>query len=132
MAAIRRQADNARDFAREAWAEVALPAATGILAFLTGDPAVAVRELGRALPRMVEVGGSHAQRDLFEQIYLEALLAAGRWSLAQQQLEQRRSFDPDGVPLNSKLAAVYEVLGLPRQAAQAARRAERARTPEAA
>lgn len=132
MNAIHREAQAAPAFSREAWADVAAPAAEGILAFLRGDGATAVRNLGRALPCMAEIGGSHAQRDLFEQIHLEALLSAGRWSLAQQALERRREFDPEGAPLNRKLARVYEALGLPRQAAEAAKRAERAYTPEAA
>jgi predicted Zn-dependent protease len=81
---------------------------------------------------MVEIGGSHAQRDLFEQIYLEALLAAERWTLAQQVLETRRVHDPDGAPLNRKLARAYRALGLPRQAAEAQTRADRARIAETA
>jgi predicted Zn-dependent protease len=132
MEAIRAQAAAAPVLTREAWAEVALPAGEGILAYLGGDGTTAVRRLGAALPRMVEIGGSHAQRDLFEQIYLEALLAAGRWNLAQQVLEQRRAYDPDGVPLNRKLARTYQALGLPKQAAQAATRAERALSLQAA
>jgi predicted Zn-dependent protease len=131
VAAIRERAAATPAFAREAWADVALPAAEGLEAFLAGDAAAAVRKLGAVLPRMVEIGGSHAQRDLFEQIYLEALLADGRWTRAQQVLEQRRAFDPDGAPLNRKLAHVYATLGLPRQAAQAARRAQRVLSPQA-
>lgn len=131
LAAVRERAAVTPAFAREAWADVALPVAEGIVAFLAGDPAAAVQRLGAALPRMVEIGGSHAQRDLFEQIHLEALLAGGRWTLAQQILEQRRAFDPDGAPLNRKLAQVYAALDLPRQAAQAARRADRVLSPQA-
>lgn len=102
-----------------AWAEVALPAARGIVALARGDAATAHRDLGRALPRMSEIGGSHAQRDFFEQLHLEALLKAGALSAAQQVLELRRTFDPDGIPLNRQLAAVYEAAGLPGPAATA-------------
>jgi tetratricopeptide (TPR) repeat protein len=131
MASIRDRAATAPAFSHAAWAYVALPVAEGMTAFLAGDAAGAVRKLGAALPRMVEIGGSHAQRDLFEQIYLEALLADRRWTRAQQVLEQRRAFDPDGAPLNRKLAHVYAALDLPRQAAQATRRAERALSQQA-
>jgi len=103
-----------------AWAEVALPAAQGIVSLSRGDPARAERALGRALPRLREIGGSHAQRDFFEQLHLDALLKAGNLSAAQQVLELRRGFDPDGGPLNRQLARVYTALGLPDQA-QAAR-----------
>lgn len=104
---------------RTAWAEVALPAARGIDARARGDAATALRELGRALPRLREIGGSHAQRDFFEQIHLATLIEAGDWSGAQQVLELRRAFDPQAIPLNRQLAAVYDAAGLPALAAKA-------------
>ena len=64
-----------------------------------GDWDDAIRFLGKALPRMAECGGSHAQRDLFEQIHLDALMQSGQASKAQQVLEMRRTFDPGGVPV---------------------------------
>lgn len=109
-----------------AWADVALPAARGILAHAAGDTGLAVRELGRALPRLQEIGGSHAQRDFFEQIQLDALIKAGEMSTAQQVLELRRGYDPDGIPLNRTLAQVYDALGLPAQANTARDRVEAA------
>lgn len=101
---------------RTAWAEVALPAARAIAAHAAGDFDTCIRLMGQALPRMAETGGSHAQRDLFEQILLDALIRAGRVSAAQQVLEMRRTFDHDGVPLNRALAQVYAKAGLPAQA----------------
>lgn len=106
-----------------AWAEVALPAARAIAAHAAGDHATCIRLMGQALPRMAETGGSHAQRDLFEQIHLDALLRAGRISTAQQVLEMRRTFDHDGVPLNLTLAKVYTQAGLPGPAQAATDRA---------
>ena len=50
----------------------------------------------------------------------------GELTAAQQLLEERRAFEPDGVPLNRTLARVYEGLGLPREAARAQERARRA------
>lgn len=120
MAAIERRAREAAGPSRTVWAEAALPAAQGILAFARGDDGRAIERLGAALPRLIEAGGSHAQRDLFEQVYLEATLRAGRLANAQQILELRRSFDPDGVPLNRALARVYDALDLPELSAQAA------------
>lgn len=131
MAAIRaRAATPAHD--RTAWAEVALPAAEGIVAWQRGEPALAVARLGQALPRMAETGGSHAQRDLFEQIHLDALLRAGQDATAQQVLELRRGFDPDGVPVNRALAALYARAGLADLAAQAAGRADQTSSAAAA
>lgn len=94
------------------WADVAMPACQGLLAHARGDFETCVQRLGRALPRIAETGGSHAQRDLFEQIHLDALMQTGRLAQAQQALELRRSYDPDGVPVNTLLAQVYRKVGL--------------------
>jgi tetratricopeptide (TPR) repeat protein len=125
LAAVRRRAVDAPDFSRAAWRDAALPAAEGLVAHARGDFEAAVQGLRTALPRMIEVGGSHAQRDFFEQIALDATIRSGRLSEAQQALELRRGFDPDGVPLNRTLADVYDRLGLPQQAAKARARAAR-------
>ena len=101
------------------WREVALPACRGLVAHATGDMETCVSDLGQALPRMAETGGSHAQRDLFQQIHLDALMRTGRVAQAQQALELRRSFDPDGVPVNTALAEVYRRAGLDNLAREA-------------
>jgi hypothetical protein len=124
LAAIRQRAATAPAFARGAWADAALPAAQGLAAYLAGEHPAAIRELGAALPQLSQIGGSHAQRDLFEQIWLAALVEDGRWGDAQQALERRRAFDPDGAPLNLMLARTYAALELPAQAATARARAE--------
>lgn len=125
LAAVRRAALEAPDHVRETWREVALPAAEGLVAHTRGQYPAALRGLRAALPRLADIGGSHAQRDLFEQLILDALVRAGRLSEAQQALELRRGFDPNGVPLNRTLAQVYDQLELPVQAAEARARVER-------
>ena len=130
--AIARRAATAPSHVRETWAEVALPTALAFQAYERRDGAAAARNLGRVLPRMIEIGGSHAQRDLFEQIRLDALIQSGQVEVAQQLLEQRRSFDPDGAPLNEMLAKVYLALDLPDEARKAADRAARTRAAHAA
>jgi tetratricopeptide (TPR) repeat protein len=123
MGAIRaRAAMPAHD--QTAWEDVALPAAEAIIAHRKADLTNAIRKLAQSLPRMAEIGGSHAQRDLFEQIHLDALIRAGRVSAAQQVLEMRRMYDHDGVPVNRALARVYAAAGLPDLSTQAAARAE--------
>ncbi len=119
LAAVRQAALTAPDHVRATWREVALPAAEGLVAHTRGDYPAALRGLRAALPRLAEIGGSHAQRDLFEQLILDALIRADRLSEAQQTLELRRGFDPDGVPLNRALARVYDRLALPGEAAKA-------------
>lgn len=101
---------------RATWERVALPLARGLVAHARGDFAGAVGGIGEAMPRLLRLGGSHAQRDLFELILLDAQVRSGDLIEAQQMLERRRAYDPDGVPLNRRLAAVYAALGLPEQA----------------
>jgi tetratricopeptide (TPR) repeat protein len=128
LQSVRRCAKNAPPFAQEVWRDVALPACEGLYAYAQGDFDAAWRHLGPAMPRMVEAGGSHAQRDLFEQILLDAVIKSGRSILAQQMLEQRRGSDPEGVPVNSALADVYVKLGLPELAGHARVRAQLTRS----
>ena len=78
------------------------------------------------MPRLHEIGGSHAQRDLFALIELDAQLQGGDWLAAQQALELRRRYDALDVPGNRHLEKVYTALGLPQEAARAARRVQRA------
>ncbi|HEV7325198.1 MAG TPA: tetratricopeptide repeat protein [Bosea sp. (in: a-proteobacteria)] len=64
-------------------------AAQGLMAFSEGDNAQAARLLGSARSGLLAIGGSHAQRDLFEQAHIESLLQAGDHELAARLLEQR-------------------------------------------
>jgi hypothetical protein len=124
MQAIEARATEPNHHDHVAWFEVALPAARGIVAHCAGNWDTAIAQMARALPRMSECGGSHAQRDLFEQIHLDALVQDGRASAAQQVLEMRRTYDPDGVPLNLMLGEVYAKSGLPTLAEEARERAQ--------
>ena len=100
-------------WSRTAWQQVAVPAARGLLAHANGDWHGAVEGLGQALPQLQTIGGSHAQRDLFEQLHLDALLRAGRWSSAQHLLQQRANGCPQSLRLKRQLRPVYAALGLP-------------------
>jgi hypothetical protein len=123
LGAVRRYAETAPAFTREAWRDVALPGCEGLYAYARGDYAQAWRHLASSVPRIAEAGGSHAQRDLFEQILLDTAVKSGRWNTAQRMLELRRLADPNGVPVNGALAAVYAHLGLPELADAAHARA---------
>ena len=124
LAAIEQQAVVAPAHSREVWAEVALPAAQGLSAFANGDFDRARKRLAAALPGLLTIGGSHAQRDLFHLLQVAAELKSGRLLAVQQALESRRLADPDDVPVNRILAQVYAELGLPLQAQQARERAQ--------
>jgi len=131
LESVREYAERAPPFTRTAWRDVARPGCEGLYAYACGDFERAWRHLSVAMPRMAEAGGSHAQRDLFEQLLLDAALKSGRLHVAQQALELRRSADPNGVPVNTLLAGVYAQLGLNSLADQARSRAAltRARHP---
>ncbi|TNE38934.1 MAG: tetratricopeptide repeat protein [Alphaproteobacteria bacterium] len=87
---------------RKSWAEVALPAARGFIAIAAGDYNKAVRELAIAQPRFQEIGGSHAQRDLFEIAWLTSLIEAGETDRVLPLLEKRLAFR-DNVPMDTAL-----------------------------
>lgn len=94
-------------FSRAAWQCVAVPACRGLLAHARGEYARAVDDLGLALPRLLEIGGSHAQRDLFEQIYIDALVRSGQFVSAQNLLQPRASAAPESLRLRRQLAPVH-------------------------
>ncbi|MGX1785578.1 tetratricopeptide repeat protein [Bosea sp. NPDC055332] len=64
-------------------------AAFGLIAFKEEDYAEAARLLGAARGRLLAIGGSHAQRDLFEQAYVESLIRSGNHERAGLILTER-------------------------------------------
>lgn len=98
---------------RTVWQQVCMPAAHGLLAHAESDWATAAAQLGTALPRLVEIGGSHAQRDLFHQIWLDALQRNGQWAAVQNLLQPQANAQPQSLRLARQAGAVNTVLGLP-------------------
>ena len=96
----------------DVWAQVGLPAAAGLLAHAQGDAAEAACQLARALPRLREIGGSHAQRDLFQQIYIDALARGGQAVEAQNLLQQQVRLQPESRRLARQAAHVAGTLGI--------------------
>ena len=103
--------------AGEVWQRVCVPASRGLLAHAQGDHERAVDQLGQALPRLTEIGGSHAQRDLFAQVHLDALVRSGKLAGAQHLLAQQLRSQPESARLKRQAACVYAALGLPSVAA---------------
>lgn len=95
-----------------AWRDVCLPASRGVLAWARGDHASALRELGQALPRLLEIGGSHAQRDLFAQVQLDAMVRSGHLQGAQNLLQPQLRAQPESRRLRRHAAALYDALDL--------------------
>lgn len=61
----------------------------GIAAFARGEYAAAVALMDPVLPEVVRVGGSNAQREVFEDTLIEACLRAGRSERATELLRAR-------------------------------------------
>lgn len=95
------------------WQRVCVPAARGLLAHARGDWKTTVEALGHALPRLVEIGGSHAQRDLFAQVHLDALVKAGHLAGAQNLLQPLVRAQPESKRLRRQAARLYAALELP-------------------
>jgi tetratricopeptide (TPR) repeat protein len=66
----------------------------GAAAFARGDYALAVDALGTALPELARVGGSHAQREVFEDTFIAAALRAGHYAKARARLTERLARRP--------------------------------------
>jgi tetratricopeptide (TPR) repeat protein len=68
---------------------VVLPLVQGIWAFAQGAYNEAIRWIGPIADQIVRIGGSNAQREVFEDTLLEAYLRAGRYAQAEAILRQR-------------------------------------------
>jgi hypothetical protein len=101
------------------WQRVCVPASRGLLAYATGHFKTAVEALGHALPRLVEIGGSHAQRDLFAQIHLDAMVKSGHLAGAQNILQPQLRAQPESKRLQRQARQLYAALGLPTVGEQA-------------
>jgi len=66
----------------------------GATAFASGNYGAAAARLGEALPDLPRIGGSHAQREVFEDTYIVACLRAGLRDAAAERLGQRLARRP--------------------------------------
>jgi tetratricopeptide (TPR) repeat protein len=91
---------------------VGAPIARAVIARAQGRAAEAAAALARVLPVLPAIGGSHAQRDVFEQICLAAAVEGGRREIAgpllRARLDRRRAdrFARRGLDLLAAGAAV--------------------------
>ncbi|GBQ80224.1 hypothetical protein AA14337_1663 [Acetobacter malorum DSM 14337] len=110
--AIRHAAAQKKSNLHAAWHEVGLALADALAAHAQERYDAVLPLLDPVMGRIDQIGGSHAQRDLFEQVALDAMLRTGRNSRAQQVLETRRLVAPYDAPTNKALAEIYEKSGL--------------------
>ena len=90
MARMHADAARSDDDVTRRMADPGLAAAEGLHAFGEGDYAAAFRHLSAARATMKLAGGSHAQRDVFERLTIDAGLRAGRLDAAERILDERR------------------------------------------
>lgn len=72
------------------YADPGVAALSGLNAFAEGRYDTAFANLVTARPNMQTIGGSHAQRDVFERITIDAGIRAGRYAHVQALLEDRQ------------------------------------------
>jgi hypothetical protein len=89
MAGMRGRALRDTDTQARLHARLGLPAARAIAAAIGGDPAEAKALFAQTRRDLPRIGGSHAQRDLFARIALDAALAAGDAAATVAQLAER-------------------------------------------
>ena len=75
-------------------ADVGADLCEGLVAYRAGDWARAVACLAPLGPRLRRIGGSHAQRDLFTQILVDAAVRAGQNGVARTILDERAAARP--------------------------------------
>lgn len=112
---MQRDASHAQSDVAMRMAKPGLSAAKGLEAFGEGNHAEAFANLLAARPDMQAAGGSHAQRDVFERLTIDAGLRAGLFDQAEALLRdrtQRRGGHEDGYA-----AARHTMLGKARDAA---------------
>jgi tetratricopeptide (TPR) repeat protein len=88
LEALRAAAGANRGDAARVLRDAALPVCVAVLAHRRGDFAAAVAAMRPALGVMYRLGGSHAQQDVLEQLFLDAALKAGLEEDARALLER--------------------------------------------
>lgn len=90
--------------------DVAQPMARGLAAYGAGKYAEAVDCLAPVRYRWLAIGGSHAQRDIFQQVLIDAAQRAGQNKLARALLAERTAAKPNSADAWRRLAATANAL----------------------
>ncbi|ABG31296.1 tetratricopeptide repeat-containing protein [Roseobacter denitrificans] len=99
------------------YADPGVAAASGLNAFAEGRYEAAFSDLAAARPNMQTIGGSHAQRDVFERLTIDAGLRAGRYEQTERILRARlkqRAGQADRFS-KTRLAAIEDARRIPAQ-----------------
>ena len=117
---------SARDGSSEAivYQYVAVPLAEAILAYGQDDLTRSIELFEAVSPNLPIIGGSHAQRDVFQLFLVEALCKAGRLPMARAVLAERVILKPTSHNSWIKYAKVLKALGDQEKAEEALSKAE--------
>lgn len=91
------------------WRSVGLPLAEGVEAYGRGDWRQVYEKLPAALEGLQQIGGSHAQRDLFWQLWLQAAAKAGEKAAIKPHLERRAQERPTVAKHRRELSALLQL-----------------------
>jgi tetratricopeptide (TPR) repeat protein len=105
--------------------EVAVPAIEGLIAYSKEDYRRAVDCLWPIRDRIINIGGSHAQREIFVDILVDACLHSQAYKEAVELLEAKRQNRPDRPLALAALEKAYNGLGDVAKAAAVATRRQR-------
>lgn len=96
-----------------------VPAAEGVCAFAQGEWRAAWRRLTEAQAQLARVGGSHAQRDVFARLTVEAAIRGGMLDEAEAALSARPGLRPGVDPYVARRRAQIDALREARDRASA-------------
>ena len=111
-------------YAASVTGSLVLPIAQAISAYYAQDFDKTIELLQPLRTRNQPIGGSHAQRDVFHQLFLEAAIRAGRFDLARNLAMERVTLRSGSRGNWSKLSEVMNGLGNTDEADNAQRKAQ--------
>ncbi len=112
-------ADTPNNYAASTMTSTTIPLCEALIAFEDGDHVRACDTLWPIRHDLAPIGGSHAQRDLFAQILLQAALKSGREDMAAGLLRERTTRKPNAKHDWQTYAKTLERLGDKRGAERA-------------
>jgi tetratricopeptide (TPR) repeat protein len=124
IASLKTFAETPDNYSASITDNIVIPMCEGIIAFENADFGYAVECLWPLRDQWSPIGGSHAQRDIFTQLLVEAAIGARQFGRARTLLSQRLTLRPQSVGGWNKYAEVLQALGAVEKAKLALLRAQ--------
>jgi len=90
--------------------DVGAPLSQGLVAYGNGDFRGAIEALNPIRYSWSRIGGSHAQRDIFQQVLIDAAMKAEDWALANSLLAERTALRPNSHETHRRAKQVASAL----------------------